>query len=141
MDAASYHSAPLHSISSPVPHLSAISSSSNQYDSLLAEFPAITTPNFIQSPTKHGVEHFITTRGPPVHARARHLPPNKLAAARWKPWASYTGHPVPGHHHYTWCLKLRAVGALAGTTGASIKPPSPIGTQYLTFKKCSPCSV
>ena len=82
VDAASYHSAPLHSISSPAPHLSAISSSSDQYDSLLAEFPAITTPNFIQSPTKHGVEHFITTRGPPVHARARRLPPNKLAAAK-----------------------------------------------------------
>ena len=82
VDAASYHFAPLHSISSPAPHLSAISSSSDQYDSLLAEFPAITTPNFIQSPTKHGVEHFITTRGPPVHARAHRLPPNKLAAAK-----------------------------------------------------------
>ena len=49
---------------------------------LLAEFPDITTPNFVHCHTKHGVEHFITTRGPPVHARARRLPPEKLAAAK-----------------------------------------------------------
>ena len=47
---------------------------------LLAEFPDITTPNFVHSPTKHGIEHFITARGPPVHARACRLPPEKLAA-------------------------------------------------------------
>ena len=64
------------------PHLDAISSSTDQYDLLLAEFPDITTPNFVQSPTKHGIEHFITTKGPPVHARARRLPPDKLAAAK-----------------------------------------------------------
>ena len=60
----------------------AISTSTDQYDILLAEFPAITTLNFVQQPTKHGVEHFITTKGPPVHARARRLPPDKLAAAK-----------------------------------------------------------
>ena len=42
--------------------------------------PDITIPNFIQSPTKHGIEHFITTRDPPVHARAHRLPPDKLVA-------------------------------------------------------------
>ena len=82
VDAATFHSAPLRPTTAPAPHLDAISTSTNQYDMLLAEFPDITTPNFVQSPTKHGVEHFITTRGPPVHARARRLPPEKLAAAK-----------------------------------------------------------
>ena len=81
VDAASYHSVPLSSTRVTAPRLDAISSSTDQYD-LLAEFPDITTPNFIQSHTKHGVEHFITTKGPPVHARARRLSPDKLAAAK-----------------------------------------------------------
>lgn len=68
MDAATYHSIPLHSTRISVPHLDAISSSTDQYDSLLTEFPDIVTPNFIQSPTKHGIEHFITTKGLPIHA-------------------------------------------------------------------------
>lgn len=82
MDAATYHTAPLSSTRAPAPHLDAISSSTDQYNMLLPEFPDITTPNFIQSPTKHGMEHFITTKGPPFHARARRLPPDKLAAAK-----------------------------------------------------------
>ena len=60
----------------------AISTSTDQYDILLAEFAAITTPNFVHQPTKHGVEHFITTTVPPIHARACRLPPDKLAAAK-----------------------------------------------------------
>jgi cleavage and polyadenylation specificity factor subunit 1 len=52
------------------------------YRQLLAEFPAITEPNFKQSVPKHGVELHIPTIGPPVHARSRRLPPDKLAVAR-----------------------------------------------------------
>ena len=44
--------------------------------------PDITTPNFIHSPVKHGIEHFIITKGPPVHARVRRLPPDKLLSAK-----------------------------------------------------------
>lgn len=47
----------------PAPQLNTISRFTDQYDMLLAEFPDIMTPNFMQSPTKHGVEHFITTKG------------------------------------------------------------------------------
>ena len=82
VDAATYHSVPLSPTKFPAPHLDAISISSDQYDSLLVEFPGITTPNFVQSPTKHQVEHFITTKGSPIHARARRLPPEKLALAK-----------------------------------------------------------
>ena len=38
--------------------------------------------NFAQPSTKHSVEHFITTKGPPVHAHTRRLPPDKLALAK-----------------------------------------------------------
>ena len=82
VDAAIFHSAPLNPSAFPAPHLGAISTSTDQYDSLLAEFPDVTTPNFLQSPTKHTVEHFITTNGTPVHARAHRLSPEKLAIAK-----------------------------------------------------------
>ena len=80
VDAETFQSVPLALGRAEVdaPHLDAISTSANQYDRLLAEFPDITVPNFAQPTTKHGVEHFITTKGPPVHAHARRLPPGKL---------------------------------------------------------------
>ena len=65
-----------------IPRLGAISSSTDQYDLLLAEFSDITTPNFIQTHPEHGIEHFITTTGPPVHARARRIAPDYLAIAK-----------------------------------------------------------
>ena len=43
------------------------------------KFPDIITPNFVCSPAKHGIEHFIVTKG---HARARRLSPDKLAIAK-----------------------------------------------------------
>jgi len=49
---------------------------------LLAEFPDLTLPTFSALTTKHGVEHHVTTEGPPVYARARRLNPSKLAVAR-----------------------------------------------------------
>ena len=82
VDATTYQSARLRSTKAIVPHLDAIAFSNDPYNLLLANFPEITTPNFIQSPTRHGVQHFITTKGPPVHARARRLPPDKLAIAK-----------------------------------------------------------
>ena len=82
VDAATYQSARLRSTRAMVPHLDAISVSTNPYDSLLANFPEITTPNYMQSSPKHGIQHFIPTKGPPVHARARRLPPDKLAIAK-----------------------------------------------------------
>ncbi len=81
MDAATFLSVPLSPTTAPAPHLNAISISTDQFDMHLAEFPNITTPNFTQTPCRHGVEHHIITKGPPVHARARRLPPDKLAAA------------------------------------------------------------
>ena len=67
VDAETYLSVPLGHARSSAPHLDAISASTNQYNMLLAEFPDITVPKFTQSSTKHGVEHVIDTKGPPVH--------------------------------------------------------------------------
>ena len=91
VDAEIYLSIPLGKTVKSAPHLDAIAVSTDPYDMLLAEFPDITIPNFTQSSTKHGVEHFITTKGPPVHARARRLPPDKLATAK----AEFSRYPVP----------------------------------------------
>ena len=82
VDAETYLSIPLGKGGTGAPHLDAISSSTDRYGRLLAEFPAITTPDFSQPTSKHGVEHFIPTKGPPVHAHARRLPPDKLATAK-----------------------------------------------------------
>ena len=83
VEADTYLSIPLRRApDSTAPHLDAISIAKDPYGKLLAEFPDITEPNFSQASTKHGVEHFISTKGPPVHARARRLPPEKLAIAK-----------------------------------------------------------
>ncbi|KAK7504021.1 hypothetical protein BaRGS_00004753 [Batillaria attramentaria] len=54
----------------------------NEYSDLLHQFPELLTPHFDSTVNKHGVEHHIVTHGPPVHARARRLSPEKLAAAK-----------------------------------------------------------
>ena len=46
------------------------------HKAFLDNFTSISTPTFTQSSPKHGVKHFIVTSGPPVHARARRLPPD-----------------------------------------------------------------
>lgn len=54
----------------------------NSYTVLLNKFPELLTPHFSSTVNKHGVEHHIITNGPPVHAKARRLNPEKLAAAK-----------------------------------------------------------
>ena len=62
--------------------LSSALSASDDFSRLLVEFPALTRPTFSSATAKHGVEHYITATGPPVHARARRLEPGKLAVAK-----------------------------------------------------------
>ena len=56
--------------------------SDDPYSRLLEQFPTITRPEFSSKSVRHGVEHLIQTEGPPVHARARSLPPDKLVIAK-----------------------------------------------------------
>lgn len=55
--------------------------SNNGCHELLKKFVAITKPNFTNS-TKHRVQHYIVTKGPPITEKARRLPPEKLKAAK-----------------------------------------------------------
>jgi hypothetical protein len=68
------------SISVPASDLDSISSADDEYTRLLAKFPG---PHSLAHPTnKHGVEFFLPTKGPPLHARAQRLPPDKLKLAK-----------------------------------------------------------
>lgn len=52
------------------------------YTALLHEFPTLVHPPPPDQPVKHTVTHHITTTGPPVAARPRRLPPERLRIAR-----------------------------------------------------------
>ena len=127
------------STKTPAPHLDAISTSTDKYDILLADFPAITTPNFVQQPTKHGVEHFITTKGPPVHVCAHRLPPDKLAAAKAE-FCSMESMGIIRRSSSPWASPLHMVPKSSGgwrpveTTGASMKLLFQTDIQCLTCK-------
>ena len=57
----------------------------NRYEAVLKDFPSVVRPLNDQVPVKHNVTHHmihITTKGPPVHARTRHLHPERLTIAR-----------------------------------------------------------
>ena len=56
--------------------------SNDPYLRLLEQFPTITRPELSSKSVRHGVEHCIQTEGPPVLARARRLPPDKLGIAK-----------------------------------------------------------
>ena len=59
------------------------STSSNEFTRLLQEQPELTTPTFsLDSAPKHRVKHYTVTNGPPVHAQAQRLSPEKLKVAK-----------------------------------------------------------
>ena len=81
INATSFASSALQQSDEPALHLHHVTSN-DPYMRILDEFPAITRPEFASPSVRHGVEHFITTTGPPVYAKARRLPPDKLAVAK-----------------------------------------------------------
>ncbi|KHJ41124.1 hypothetical protein D918_08817 [Trichuris suis] len=82
VDAEMFNSISLSHTRATAPHLASVASHDNEYAKLLTEFPAITTPQFTTVNPKHGVQHHIPTTGPPLYARARRLPPDKLRLAK-----------------------------------------------------------
>lgn len=54
----------------------------HMYYDLLCKFPDIMKPMSCKEPPQHPVLHHIETTGPPVHARARPLPPERFARVR-----------------------------------------------------------
>jgi hypothetical protein len=57
-------------------------SSLSRFEFTLADYPEVLIPTFSSNVNKHGVEHHVPTKGPPVFARARRLDAAKLAMAR-----------------------------------------------------------
>ena len=82
IEADSYASVSCGVIMSPVNQLAFVDTSCNKFRKVLTEFPDILCPTFSNETVSHGVQHFITTTGPSVHAKARRLPPDKLAIAK-----------------------------------------------------------
>lgn len=56
--------------------------SSHPYADLLESFQEITRPPTFKDTPEHTVEHYIETTGPPVHARARRLPPHRYDSVK-----------------------------------------------------------
>lgn len=52
------------------------------WDALLQDFPAVTRESPVPEVFRHGVEHVLQTAGPPLFARPRRLPPDRLDIAR-----------------------------------------------------------
>lgn len=57
-------------------------SGAERFTRILQEFPELTRQPPASAAAKHEVRHYIATSGPPVHARPRRLPPEKLKVAR-----------------------------------------------------------
>ena len=81
LDTTSIGSMPLKVSPSSAPFLGCVIDQ-GQYSSLLSDFFQITTPTFSAKSASHGVQHFIPTKGPPVHSRYRRLQPDKLQIAK-----------------------------------------------------------
>ena len=129
IDAATYASVPIVPSTgrtfTPAPHLYTILDSDNVFTRLLAAHPDLTTPTFSHVSPKHGVQHHILTEGPPVHGRARRLPPDELAAMK----AEFNAMEKLGiirRSNSQWASPLHAVpsqmvvGDLAGITAVSM---------------------
>ncbi|KFD47482.1 hypothetical protein M513_11643 [Trichuris suis] len=50
--------------------------------SILSAFPSLTSCMTPADTASHPIQHHIVTTGPPVYARARRLPPDRLRAAK-----------------------------------------------------------
>ncbi|UYV63773.1 hypothetical protein LAZ67_2005590 [Cordylochernes scorpioides] len=75
----------LHSIGqvSPSPVVSIhLTFANSPYSRILRQFPELTSQNLVKSPPRHSVTHHIVTKGPPIAAKPRRLPTDKLAAAK-----------------------------------------------------------
>ncbi|UYV77247.1 hypothetical protein LAZ67_15000227 [Cordylochernes scorpioides] len=67
-----------HRLSDPVSSLHSI----EQVSPSPATIPELTSQNLVKSPPRHTVTHHIVTKGPPIAAKPRRLPKDKLAAAK-----------------------------------------------------------
>ena len=81
IDAKTYENIPVWHDAAPAPGLNTCTTG-NEFSDIIKDFPSITKPQFSTVDMKHGVQHCISTSGPPTHAKARRLSPEKLDIAR-----------------------------------------------------------
>lgn len=53
-----------------------------RYQDLLTKFPGVVRESITPKQTMHQIEHVIETTSPPIYAKARRLPPDKLRAVK-----------------------------------------------------------
>ncbi|XP_061688183.1 uncharacterized protein LOC133507275 [Syngnathoides biaculeatus] len=121
--------------------LSSSLSDGTKYQLLLGEFPGLTRPTFSSATTKHGVEHHIETKGPPIHARARRLDPEKLAVAKSE-FANMECLGIVRRSHSPWASPLHIVPKPSGdrevTTAGLTTPLRPTATLFHTIRDSRP---
>lgn len=86
VDSDSYFTTPLYTKPTYPPASPVCSVGNNPFPVLISEYADVFKPELRQHhtlPPKHGVSHYITTNGPPVHSRFRRLSPDKLTAAKY----------------------------------------------------------
>ena len=66
----------------PVNKLALIDKSSKQFPKVLAEHMDLLRSTFIEASVHHGVQHFVTTTGPPFYAKTRQFSPDKLTIVK-----------------------------------------------------------
>ena len=86
----------------------------NRYEAVLKILPSVVGTLTGQVPVKHNVTHHITTKGPPVHARARHLPPEWLSIAHRE-----FDHMLKLAWYYTTLLKCLVISSEYGSQEVS----------------------
>ena len=141
VDASTYCTSPLEHTSMFAPHLGTIAHPVNQYKVLLSKYPSVTTTQFHQHSCKYGVEHFITTHGPPMFAKARRLPPDKLKVAK-KEFSNMVSLGIIRPSSSPWDIWFPKLGGgeggdPVGIIGGSTKSHYQIGTLspiYRTFQ-------
>ena len=70
------------SVSSQISGVNVVRAPQSSFSRLLDDFPEITDTALASCTTRHGVECFINTSGPPVRTARRRLPPEKLRTAK-----------------------------------------------------------
>ena len=111
--ACTFSSVPLEAAASVAPQLNAILQGENVYVRVLTQFPSLTQPTFSSPTVQHGVLHYVPTTGPPVHARARRLSPDKLANARAE-FLSMEAMGIIQRSHSPWASPLHVVPKASG---------------------------
>ena len=70
------------SVSSQISGVNVVHAPQSPFARLLDDFPEIKDTALASCTTRHGVEYFINTSGPPVKTAPRRLPPEKLRIAK-----------------------------------------------------------